>query len=207
MSCSTVGAMLSTRGVDVVDVLMFFVWLGIPVDRRLSTPLSGLMMCRLTVGSLRGPTMAMGRTLLMNSVILLIGSIAVDNFTCRAVRLVSVLSCLRSMVRRVFCPALVMVRILLSTIALILCRTMCVPDASSRHSDLGAAMRTLGGREVTVCSLCAAALLSCTVTLTLGVVRLDVLYLVVTLLSGVWRPPVILMVSVPSGEMHSIPIC
>lgn len=68
------------------------------------------------------------------------------------------LSCLRSIVKRVLCPAFVIVRTLLMTIALIALRTCFVPEASNKHNDLGAAMRTLGGREVTCCCLRVAAL-------------------------------------------------
>lgn len=115
----------------------------------LSTPCNGLMVPKLTVGIVLGPIIAIGRELLRNCVILLMGPMAVESFTCRIGRLTNPLRCLRSIVRRVLCPAFVIVRTLLMTIALMSANTSPVPEASSRNSDLGAAMRTLGGRSMT----------------------------------------------------------
>lgn len=172
VNCRTVGAILSTRGAGCLE-LMLLMCRPVPIDRRLCTPLSGLITCRLTVGSLLGPMTAIGSLFARKCVVLLGGPIAVDSLTCRRRGLplelleipdlllpwltvlcscdlvIRPLNCLRSNVRRELCPALVIVRTLLMTIALMALRTCLVPEASSRQSDLGAAIRTLGGREVT----------------------------------------------------------
>lgn len=82
VSCRTVGAILSTRGVDCL-VLMLLICRPVPMDRKLCTPLNGLTTCKLTVGCLLGPMTAIGRLLFRNCVVPLGGPIAVDRLTCR----------------------------------------------------------------------------------------------------------------------------